>query len=279
MHFRQNTPALAAAGLNVYVIDLLGFGASDKPDLGKGEYCLELWRDLVVDFMRAMDAQREWRIAGNSIGALVALMAAQEMGPERVAGVCLLNSAGGLTSFRLRELNPVAAVAFVVFNFLLFNPVTGPGFFKRFKTRDNVRSVCEQAYAGGHGGVTEELVSILCQPSDDEGAAEVFLAVLNGPPGPTPEELLRQLHWCPLYVLWGEDDPFTPFSRGAHPGAKFPGSFPCTFFLCFLSQAHLFVPSLTCSLSRLRARTWIADYHPTLRLDNLGNCGHCPHDA
>lgn len=121
-------------------------------------------------------------------------------------------------------------MVFITFNFLLFNSVTGPGFFRRFKTRGNVKNICEQAYAGGRGSVSEELVSILCQPADDEGAAEVFLAVLNGPPGPSPEELLPQLTWCPIYVMWGEDDPFTPFDGGAHPGSKFPGLSTSFFF-------------------------------------------------
>lgn len=123
----------------------------------------------------------------------------------------------------MKELNPFAAVLFVLFNTILFNAYTGPGFFKRFKTRENVRKVCEQAYAGGKDSVSEDLVSILCQPSDDVGAAQVFLAVLNGPPGPSPEELLPNVAWCPVYVLWGEDDPFTPLMKGAHPGSKFAG--------------------------------------------------------
>lgn len=44
-------------------------------------------------------------------------------------------------------------------------------------------------------------------------------------------------------ALWGADDPFTPFERGLHPGAKFP------------------------------------EYNAGLVVKNLGNYGHCPHDA
>lgn len=174
--------------------------------------------------MLSREDRGAWRLCGNSIGSLVALLAAKRLGEDRTAGICLINCAGGMTSFRLSELNPIAAALFVLFNTVLFNRFTGPSFFRRFKTRDNVRSVLQQAYAGGANAISEELVSILCQPADDEGAADVFLAVLNGPSGPTPESLLQTLAWCEVLVLWGNDDPFTPFARGAHPGIDFPSS-------------------------------------------------------
>lgn len=44
IHTHQQT------GYRVYAVDLLGFGASDK-EKSAVEYELELWRDLLVDFM------------------------------------------------------------------------------------------------------------------------------------------------------------------------------------------------------------------------------------
>lgn len=35
--------------MQVYAIDLLGFGRSSKPQM---QYSMELWRDLLVDFMQ-----------------------------------------------------------------------------------------------------------------------------------------------------------------------------------------------------------------------------------
>jgi hypothetical protein len=51
-HFRYNIPLLVQAGYQVYAVDVLGFGASDKP---KDEnYSISLWVDLVCDFMQEM---------------------------------------------------------------------------------------------------------------------------------------------------------------------------------------------------------------------------------
>ncbi|MFN3680352.1 alpha/beta fold hydrolase, partial [Thermosynechococcus sp.] len=53
-HWRKNIPALTAAGYRVYALDLLGFGASAKPDL---TYSLDLWAELLADFWQAHIAQ------------------------------------------------------------------------------------------------------------------------------------------------------------------------------------------------------------------------------
>ena len=63
-------PLTATHALQVYAIDLLGFGRSDKPLL---DYSTELWRDQLMDFMSEfVDAPAV--LVGNSIGSLVSLM-------------------------------------------------------------------------------------------------------------------------------------------------------------------------------------------------------------
>jgi pimeloyl-ACP methyl ester carboxylesterase len=52
-------------------------------------------------------------------------------------------------------------------------------------------------------------VDLLYNPSCEPGAQKVFASVLSAPPGPKPDDLLPHRQ-CPLLVLWGEDDPWTP---------------------------------------------------------------------
>lgn len=58
----------------MYALDLLGFGASDKP---KMQYTIETWAELVSDFAAefagADSAPAGAVLVGNSIGSLVCL--------------------------------------------------------------------------------------------------------------------------------------------------------------------------------------------------------------
>ena len=90
-HWRKNIPELAAAGHRVYALDLLGFGDSDKPDLA---YSLEFWVKIIHDFWNA-HVQVPAVFAGNSIGALMALMTLVSY-PATASGGVLLNCAGSL---------------------------------------------------------------------------------------------------------------------------------------------------------------------------------------
>ena len=63
-------PSMRMHAGQVYAIDLLGFGRSDKPLL---DYSTELWRDQLLDFLAEfVDAPAV--LVGNSIGSLVSLM-------------------------------------------------------------------------------------------------------------------------------------------------------------------------------------------------------------
>ncbi|GJD09754.1 Uncharacterized hydrolase YugF [Galdieria sulphuraria] len=236
-HWRKNIRFLVEAGYQVYAVDLLGFGASQKPLLR--EYSLELWKELLVDFCWCMRQNKKWILCGNSIGALLCLMVAYDF-PNMVESLVLLNCAGGLTSFRETELSLPGAILYRLVRLVLFNSLTGPLFFRNFRTRENILKLLNQVYID-KDAVDDYLVEMLHLPSLDEGAEHVFLKTLGGSPGPSPEELLPSIS-CPILMLWGEDDPWTPYRKGFHPGIKFP------------------------------------NYNKNLKLISFPDTGHCPHD-
>ncbi|WP_414413183.1 alpha/beta fold hydrolase [Synechococcus sp. R8-2] len=205
-HWRHNIPVLAAAGYRVYALDLLGFGGSAKPAL---PYTLDLWAELLVDFWQ-QHIQQPAVFIGNSIGALLSLIMAARH-PQLTAGAVLLNCAGGL-NHRSHELSPIFRLFMSVFTALAASPVTGPFLFDRVRQRQRIRATLKQVYRNP-AAITDELVEILYAPSCDVGAQQVFASILTAPPGPTPEALLPQVR-CPLLVLWGEGDPWTPIQRG-----------------------------------------------------------------
>jgi len=205
-HWRNNIPTLAQAGYQVFALDLLGFGASDKPPL---TYSLDLWYNLLQDFWEDR-IQRPAVWIGNSIGGLLSLMILSQT-PERGKAGVLINCAGGL-NHRPEELNFPLRIVMGAFTRLVSSPITGPFLFNQVRQKHRIRRTLHQVYSSSEA-ITDELVDLLYQPSCDPGAQKVFASVLTAPPGPRPEELLPHVKQ-PLLVLWGEDDPWTPISAG-----------------------------------------------------------------
>jgi pimeloyl-ACP methyl ester carboxylesterase len=219
-HWRKNIPALAAGGYRVYAIDLLGFGASDKPAL---DYTVELWQEQLKDFWTE-HIQEPTVFVGNSIGGLLCLMVLAHH-PEVAAGGVLLNCAGGL-NHRPDELNLPLRIVMGTFTKVVSSNLVGPFLFNRIRQKSRLRRTLQQVYRD-RTAITDDLVDLLYEPSCDPGAQRVFASVLTAPPGPTPAELLPKIQ-VPLLVLWGEADPWTPIA-GATVYQKHAESAPLTF--------------------------------------------------
>lgn len=206
-HWRKNIPVLASSGYQVFAIDLLGFGGSDKPAL---DYSLELWQQQLHDFWQT-HIGAPTVFVGNSIGALLSLIMVAEYA-EIAAGGVLINCAGGL-NHRPDELNWPLRVIMGTFTKLVSSKTFGPFLFERIRHKDRLRRTLSQVYRTPEA-ITEELIDLIYTPSCDPGAQQVFASVLTAPPGPSPAELLPKVK-RPLVVIWGEDDPWTPISGAA----------------------------------------------------------------
>ncbi|MBD0267995.1 MAG: alpha/beta fold hydrolase [Cyanobacteria bacterium Co-bin8] len=205
-HWRKNIPVLAAAGYQVFALDLLGFGGSEKPAIA---YSLDLWQDLLKDFWTVF-IQRPAVFVGNSIGGLLAMMMLANH-PEIAAGGILLNAAGGL-NHRPDELPPPLRLVMGSFTKLVSSNWAGPLLFNQVRQKHRIRGSLRQVY-GNKDAITDELIDMLHQPALEAGAQKVFAAILTAPPGPRPIDLLPLIQQ-PLLVIWGEDDPWTPI-KGA----------------------------------------------------------------
>jgi len=210
-HWRQNLPALADHH-RAYGIDLLGFGLSDKPTPGQPlAYTFETWGQQILDFCREVIGQPAYLVA-NSIGCIVAMQAAVD-GSEWVKGIVMLNCSIRLLHERRRaEIPWHQRLSTPLVQTILGYPPVGRFFFAQIVRRNVIRNLLGQAYHRPEA-ITDELIEAILAPALTPGAADVFLAFVRYSQGPLPEDLLPQLQ-CPVWIIWGQDDPWEPVALG-----------------------------------------------------------------
>lgn len=218
-HWRRNIPVLAER-YTVYAIDLLGFGASDKPT--NFTYTMEGWAELLLDFSRDV-IQAPTILIGNSVGSLACLIAGSEAPQNLVRGIVLLNCAGGMNNkaivddWRIKLITPLLWLL----DFLLNQRKIASALFERLKTRETLMNVLGAVYSN-KASVDDELIEVIKKPADYPGALDVLVSVVTGPPGPNPMSLIPNIS-IPILVLWGDQDPFTPLDG---PVGKYFSSLP-----------------------------------------------------
>lgn len=247
-HWRHNMAELNP-GLDIYALDLLGFGASDKPrsrlsdepaEAGSVLYCFDLWADQVQAFLNEVVPPGPVHLVGNSIGALVALVAADRLQsaghPPRQ--VVLIDCAQRtLDERRISSLPGWERASRPLLKSLvrqrwllkpLFSFVGRPSF---------IRKVLAQAYPSG-ANLDDELVQILLKPALDVGAVESFRGFVNLFEDHLAPDHLARLS-VPVRMIWGAKDPWEDPAE---------------------------------------ARRWAAQFSCIQELVVLDGLGHCPHD-
>lgn len=211
IEWQRNIDVLAQRH-QVYALDLLGYGLSDKPE--DETYSLRRLAQFVLDFMQGRGIAAA-HLVGNSLGGRLALECAA-IAPARVLSMLLVDPAGiarreTLFEFRLATL-----------------PVLGELFTKPHAM--GTRMLWQKAFADPTAFVTPELVATKVALARQPGAQQAFLKTLRGFldfRGFKPE-LVAQLHaalpgiQAPTLVLWGRDDRFVPCSHAEVLRQKLP---------------------------------------------------------
>lgn len=186
-NFRLNAPAFAAAGFRAILPDMIGYGASSKPE--GIDYTLELFTNTLVDALKAHGINKATLI-GNSLGGGVAIQIALN-DPSFADNLVLM--APGCIEERERYF-AMPGIAKMVSGF------GSPD----FSIDDQRRIVTNLVYDPKH--VTEELVKerfevARTQPKD----------VLARMRTPNLAPRLSQLK-MPILGFWGQQDDFCPES-------------------------------------------------------------------
>jgi haloalkane dehalogenase len=206
-HWRHNFAEIAD-DYTVYALDLVGFGASRKPQT---VYKIDLWVEQLHDFWRTF-IRKPMVIVGNSIGSLVALVAAATY-PEMVKSLIMVSLFDPSAE---QELIPRWLLPAV--NFLKMS-VVPPCLLKRifYIVRQPwlARRWAKFAYAN-HTAIDDELMEIFLAPARDKEAANAFAAILRGMIGiyfaPNVRRFLPKMK-VPMLLIWGHRDRLIPRSN------------------------------------------------------------------
>jgi pimeloyl-ACP methyl ester carboxylesterase len=238
---RRVARSLAARGHRVILLDLLGHGASDKPQRAV-EYRVDVYDEQLIALLDHLGLARA-AIGGVSLGANVSLHVASHH-PERVAGLVLEMPV-------LERAVPAAALTFV------------PALLAVHYATPVAAAVSR--LAGRAGRTRIDLVDGVLAPlaSPPAVTTAVLHGILVGPTVPTVEE--RRAITAPALVLGHRADLIHPFSDAEALARQLPGA--------RLVQAHsifelrLMPTRLLDEIDRFLREVWDRDARPSRDAD------------
>src|SRR5215813_15321484 len=199
--WRKNFDALAA-DFEVYALDLLGFGLSDKP--AAVSYSPDLYVELISDFLREVVGRRANLIA-SSLSASYAVRVADEH-PELI-GSLILNAPAGYDTLNTRP-----GMAGAAFYGLLQSPVLGTSFYNVMASERSIRDYAKNQLFYDHRRVTDRLVTHLYATSHQPGAQHAIAAFLSGYLNTEIRMAFARLDQ-PVTLVCGKQDLSAPIGR------------------------------------------------------------------
>jgi pimeloyl-ACP methyl ester carboxylesterase len=203
-HWQHNIDFLATHH-TVYGLDLVGWGGSRKPNI---KYNIELWVDQVYDFWQAFVGQ-PMILVGNSIGSLVALVAAARH-PEMATSLIMV-SLPDLSAEQEMIPRPIQPLVNGLKRLILNPPLLNTLF--RIVSRPKVARKWAQIAYANPDRVTADLVDLFLTPAREKEAPAAFVKIMQGMTSSNFSPNIRQLlpgMQMPMLLLWGSDDRMIP---------------------------------------------------------------------
>jgi pimeloyl-ACP methyl ester carboxylesterase len=194
--WRSNVDALSEAH-DVFALDLLGFGMSDRP---QARYSARLYLRLIDDFARQGIGAPATLIASSLTAAYAAVLGARD--PGQYPSLVLVEPTG------LVRRNDAATTGGDVARLVVDAPLVGPAVFNALTSRRSLRYWLERAYVD-LDFVTPELVDIYHRAAHQPGARHAPAAFLSGHLNLDVRGAVRRLRQ-PVLLIWGEQAVETP---------------------------------------------------------------------
>ncbi len=203
-HWQHNLEFLAAHH-TVYGLDLVGWGGSRKPNIN---YDIDLWVEQVRDFWQTFIG-RPTILIGNSIGSLVALVAAARY-PDMAASLVMV-SLPDLSAEQELIPKPIQPLVNAIKRVILNPPLLHTLF--KFVSRPNVARKWAQIAYANPDRVTDDLIDLFLTPAREKEAPAAFVKIMQGMTSSTFSPNIRQLLpnlKIPMLLIWGTQDRMIP---------------------------------------------------------------------
>lgn len=197
----QTAPRLAQNGFRVFVVDLIGFGFSEKP----------AWSDYTIDSQARMITRLMNRLGvgtatviGSSYGGAVALSVALD-NPERVSKLVL---SGAVCNDDIKEM-PVTKLVTMPFIGEVLTPfLTGSRTYVRARMRNSLNE-------SSHHLIDDSRIQAVMRPLQASDAHRSLLHTLKNWHA---SRLERDAHMVtqPTLLIWGEQDKVIPLHNGRY---------------------------------------------------------------
>ncbi len=206
-HLWRGVVPLMPEGHRVVVVDMLGYGRSDRPagrDVG-----IRAHAERAIALMDALGIERAC-VAGHDLGGGVAQAMAVRW-PQRVSRLCLVSSVA-FDGWPVREVKMARAML----------PLTRhlPATWLVSALRSDLVRGYAEPEAGAHA------IERYVKPFAGAEGRDAFVAHLSSLDAAETEALAPRLKDvpCPAAVLWGAHDPFLPQALGRRLHEAIPGS-------------------------------------------------------
>lgn len=188
--WRHTVDALAEHH-QVFALDLLGFGRSDRPNL---RYSPALYQAFLADVVERLDRGPMAVVASALSAAYMVALAARD--PRHVAALALIEPEG------MGAVRGSASTAQSAAQLLLEAPIVGTSIYNALTSDASMRRFLEESYANDRL-VTDDLVESHVQNARQPGARHVVGALVGGRLSVDIRNALRRVRH-PMLLVWGD---------------------------------------------------------------------------
>lgn len=188
--WRRTVDALAEHH-QVFALDMIGFGRSDRPNV---RYSPALYQAFLADVVERLDRGPMAVVASALSAAYMVALAARD--PRHVAALALIEPEG------IGGTRDAASTAQSTAHLLLDAPIVGTSIYNALTSEASMRGYLRESYANDRL-VTDELVERYVQNARQPGGKHVVRALVGGRLNTDIRNALRRVHH-PMLVVWGD---------------------------------------------------------------------------